>query len=195
MKKLAATLLICLLCTVGSAWSQSPTPDECLARVKNMEPMLPKLMDSASAAIHALLPNPTMAKVIATKDKTNLKNYGGLSEGFFFAGDKVKGEKLYNQFKANAKTILGPTDTYQALIEGDMGLVYFYEKNYAKAEPMLLDSKNQLEANLTAAVANNLITDYMCLSMMYDKKGKPAEAKKYAKALVDLAVKQRSKPF
>ncbi len=164
---------------------------------------MPNIMKSASASVLALLPDPDayektlppMAKVIATKDKINFKNYGGLAERFFFGGDKARGEKIYNQFKANSKAILGPTDTFQALIEGDMALVYFYEKNYAKAEPMLLNAKNQLEANLTSAVSNNLVTNYMCLSMMYDKQGKTADAKKYAKALVDLAIKQRSKPF
>jgi len=179
----------------------APTAEQCLERVKSMESMMPNLMASATAAIHELLKDPVayektlppMEKVVADKDATNLKNYGGLAEAYFYAGDKVKGEALYAQFKSNSKQIFGPTETFQALVEGDMGLVYFYENNFEKAEPLLLDSMNQLKANLTAAVANNLITDYMCLTLINNKRGNTDDAKKYAKELVDLAIKTRTK--
>jgi len=182
---------------------QAPSAEQCLERVKSMEGMMPTLMASATAAIHALLPDPVgyektlppIEKIIADKDTGNLKNYGGLAEAFFYAGDKEKGEKLYEIFKSNSKQVFGPTETFQALVEGDMGLVYFYENNYEKAEPLLLDSMKQLEEHLTAAVANNLVTDYLCLTLINNKRGNTEDAKKYAKELVELAIKTRTKAF
>jgi hypothetical protein len=195
------SLILAIIISCGVATAQ--TADECLTRVKSMEAMMPNLVASAKGAIHGLLPDPEayaktlppIDEVIASGDKVNLKNYGGLSEAFFYAGDKEKGRAIYTKFKANAEKIYGPDDLYCALIEGDMGLVYFYEKDYETAEPFLLYATKRLEENLTAAHANNLVTNYMCLCLINDKRGDVDNAKKYAKQLVDLAIKQRQKGY
>src|SRR6202011_4416994 len=126
------------------AASQTPqTPEECLTRVKSLVPMFPKMMEGGKASIHALIPDPAayektlppFEKVIADKDATNLKNYGGLAEAYLFAGDRTNGDRLFSLFSANSRKILGPDEIYSALVEGDVGFLDFYEDNYIKAEP------------------------------------------------------------
>ena len=168
-----------------------------------MESMMPNLVAAAKGAIHGLLPDPEayektlppLDKVVESGDKVQLKNYAGLAEALFYAGDKAKGEAIYAKFKQVSDKVYGPDDVYSALVEGDMGLIYCYEKDYEKAEPLLLYASKRLEENLSAAHANNLVTSYMCLALINDKRGKTEEAKIYAKKLVDLAIKQRQKGY
>lgn len=187
----ATTCIFCL-----SAPAQ--TADECLKRVRNMEPMIPQIMAGCRTRVAEQMPDaaafekklPSFADVVAKSDKVNLKKYGLLTEAYLFAGNKAKAESLYSQLKANSKHVLGPQDPFAALVEGDMALVYFFEKNYTRAEPLLLEAIKQLEKHVDAVSTNNLITDYMCLTIIRDEAGKTAEAQAYAKKLVDLAVKQ-----
>lgn len=166
-----------------------------------MGPMLPKLLEGAGATIHTFIPDPAayektlppMDKVVEGKDKLNLKNWGGLAEAYLFAGNKDKAESIYEEFVKASKTVFEPTETYLAAVEGDFGMVYFNEKNYEKAEPLLLDSARLMEANLTYAISNNLISNYLCLSLIRDNQGNKEEAAKYASKLVDIAKRQREK--
>jgi tetratricopeptide (TPR) repeat protein len=166
-----------------------------------MGPMLPKLLEGAGATIHTFIPDPAgyektlppMTKVVADKDKLNLKNWGGLAEAYLFAGNKKAAESIYAEFTKASQTVFDPTETYLAAVEGDFGMVYFNDKDYAKAEPMLLDSARLMEANLTYAISNNLISNYLCLSLIKDSQGKTEEAAKYASKLVDIAKRQREK--
>ena len=171
------------------------------ARVLSMKAFLTKMMEAIKAQVHVLMPDPaayekslpTFEKIVADKDKLNLRNYGGLSEAFILGGDRDHGEKLYSFFSANRELLAD--DNYFALVEGDMGLFYYTEGKAAKAEPLLLDSIKQLQSHLTAAVANNLVTDYLCMTLICNEAGRTAEAKEYARKLVELAHKQRTQAF
>ncbi len=185
--------------------SFAQTPDECLAKVKALEPMLPRIIDSARASIHSLIPDPAayektlppLDKVIKDKDKVNFKNYGGLSEAYFYSGDTANGQRIFSVVLANSNDMLGADDTYTALVEGDLGILRFNEKNYDAAQLNLLSAIKQLEAHLTPASSNNLIADYLCMTLIRDSsdnKTDKGEASAYAKKLVDLTVKQRQ-PF
>lgn len=177
------------------------TPELCLARVKEMEPMVMGLRKECESAIRTLIPDPSateqtlppLDKVIEDKDAANFKAYGGLSEAFLYLSDKdrEKGDKLFARFRANSDTVLGADDPYVALVGGDVGLFYFFEKDYGKAEPLFLDAIRRLEAHLTAKNSNNLVSNYLCMALIRDKEGKEAEAASYSKKLVDLVVKQQ----
>lgn len=202
VKKVAglSVALVLLMQAMGSA-VLAQTGEQCLNLVHKLEPEMPKLIDSAAVTIHNLVPSPeeyektlpAMSKVTVGKDRLNLKNWGGLSEAYLFAGKRTKAEALYKSFAQASKTVFEPTDTYLAAVEGDFGMVYFMDKNYAKAEPLLLDSIKSMEANLTYAISNNLISNYICMSLIRDKQGKTKEAANYALKYVELAKKQRAK--
>jgi hypothetical protein len=174
-------------------------PEECLRRVHNIEPMMPKIMEGARAAISAIVPDPdayektlpALDKVVADKDDKALMNIGGLSEAFLYAGNKEKGKKYFSFFCDNADTILGAEHPFPGLVKGDVGLLLFTEDNYKDAEPLLLESLKKLEANPISANSNNLITNYMCLALINDKGGSKDKALSYAKKMVDLSIKQR----
>jgi hypothetical protein len=201
MRKVALLLSILLsLFAVFPSFAQ--TPDECLVKVMGLEPMLPKLIDGARASIHAMIPDPPayertlppLDKVIKDKDVLNFKNYGGLSEAYFFNGMAPEGQRIYTLFAANSTNVLGADDTYAANVAGDLGILNFMDNKYDDAENYLLPAIKQLEAHLTPAVSNNLIADYLCMTLMRNKSTKEAEkneASSYAKKLIDLAVKQR----
>ncbi len=200
MRMLAVIFMVFALLSVCPSFAQ--TPDECLVRVRNMEPMLPKIMDSAKAALQALIPDPAayetalppFAKVIADKDVNNFKRYGGLAEAYIYAGDKVKGPKLYSDFMAHATEMLGADDTYPAGVEGDVGLFNFNEKNFEDSVGYLLPAIDLIEKHLTPAVSNNLLAYYLCMAIIRDKGDNKAEALSYSKKVVDLAIRQRQ-PF
>ncbi len=174
--------------------SFAQTPSDCLVRIRSAEPTLPKLFESAKSSLQVLMPDPAayektlppFEKVLASKDVKNLKNYGGLAEAYFYNGEEAKALKIYSLFTANAKQVLGPNDTFPALVGCDIGLLYFSRKNYSKAEPLLLESTKQLEAHLTPANSNNLITDYVCLALINDKAGNKDKAGSYASFLICL---------
>lgn len=174
-----------------------------MVKVRSLEATIPKIYQSVKAGVSTLIPAPEsyektlppFAKVLATHDQLNFKNYGGLSEAYFFAGNRKRGETLYALFSANAKSVLGPEDTYHAGVGGDMAFFYFYDKNYSKAEPLLLGAIKQLETHLTPPVANSLVFDYSLMSLILEKEGKTAEASSYAKKYVDLEKKQQENPL
>lgn len=189
--------------TTTTAVPADLSPEECLRRVHNIEPLMPKIMEGARTAISAIVPDPegyektlpTLEKVLADKDAKTLMNIGGLSEAFYYAGNKEKGQKLFKFFCDNADSILGAEHPFPGLVKGDVGLLFFTEKNYAEAEPLLLDSLKKLESNMTAANSNNLITNYMCLSLINDEGGNKEKALSYAKKMVDLTLKLRTEPI
>ncbi len=161
--------------------------------------MLPRLMETGRASLKALIPDPAayektlrpFEEVIKDKDQLGFKNYGGLAEAYFFAGDREKGQRLYDQFIAHSTEILGPEDNYRAGLEGDLGILYFNEKDYKTAEPFLLRAIKQLEDHLTPAISNNLIANYLCMTIIRDHENNKAEAGAYAKKLMDLVARQR----
>ncbi len=69
------------------------------------EPTLMRLEDTCKSTISAIIPDPvayektlpSIDKVIADKDSKNFRNYGGLSEAFYYAGDKAKGKELFSK--------------------------------------------------------------------------------------------------
>ncbi len=181
----------------------APTPEECLVRVRSFEPTLMRLKDTCKSTISAIIPDPVayektlpaMDKVIADKDLLNFRNYGGLSEAFYYAGDKAKGKELFSKFEANAATVLGPEDTFAGLVKGDIGLLFFFENNFTDAEKYVVDALNKVEPHLTAANSNNVLSSFMCLALIYDKTGNKEKSLEYAKKAVDLAIKQRQEPM
>lgn len=202
MKKhfIAALLVCCLTSFVPVAFAQSA--DECMAKVKELAPMLPKLIESAKSQVHTLMPDPAayektlpaLDKVIADKDQTNLKNYGGLCEAYFFSGDNANGQRIYDTFMKNEKDILGADNTYGAFVQGDIGILRYLNKDYPAAEQALAPAINQLESHMSPSVADNLIASYLCLSLIKDQSPDAAQKKEgaeLAKKLVDLAIKQR----
>jgi hypothetical protein len=176
------------------------TPEECLVRVKTMEPMLPTLLDSAKMVITRLIPDPQdfekklppFEKVIADKDVKNLKNYGGLAEAYLYGGDEKSGDKLFAQFKSG-RSMLPADDTFPGGVYGDFGFMYFAQKKYSEAEPLLLESMRLYETYPTAYTNNGLVTDYLCLSLIKDQAGDKTAAGDYAKKLIDLALKEHQR--
>ncbi|MBI2809994.1 MAG: hypothetical protein HYX67_04095 [Candidatus Melainabacteria bacterium] len=201
MRKAALLLsILFLLSTFSQTFAQ--TPDECLVKVQSMEPMLPKVINGARASIHEIIPDPAayektlppLDKVIKDKDVLNFKNYGGLSEAYFFSGNAPDGQRIYTTFAANSTNVLGADDTYAAYVGGDLGILNFIDNKYSDAENYLLPAIKQLESHLTPAISNNLIADYLCITLIRSKSTKEtekAEASKYAKKLIDLVIKQR----
>lgn len=180
----------------------TPSPEECLRRVRGFEPTLQRLREGCKSTLAAIIPDPMayektlppFDKVVADKDLKNLKNYGGLSEAFYYAGNAEKGKELFSQFEKNA-ALLGSDDTFLSLVKGDIGLLFFFDKNYTDAEPMILDSVKNIESHMTAANSNNVLSAYMCLSLIYDKTGKTEKSLEYATKAVDLAIRQRQEPM
>ena len=86
-----------------------PPPEECLRRVRSFEPTLLKLKETCKSTINAIIPDaaayektlPPIEKVIADKDARNLRNYGGLSEAFYFNDNAVKGKELFSKVMAS----------------------------------------------------------------------------------------------
>ncbi len=181
----------------------APTPEECLVRVRSFEPTLMRLKDTCKSTISAIIPDPVayektlpaIDKVIADKDSKNFRNYGGLSEAFYYAGDKAKGKELFSKFEANAVNVLGAEDTFPGLVKGDIGLLFFFENNYADAEEYIVDALKKVEPHLTAANSNNVLSSFMCLALIYDKTGNKEKSLEYAKKAVDLAIRQRQAPL
>jgi tetratricopeptide (TPR) repeat protein len=165
-----------------------------------MEPAIPQIMAGSRTQVVEMIPDaaayekklPPFAEVVAKSDKKSFEKYGLLTQAYLFAGNKKKAESLYAQLKANSKAVLGPKSSYAALVEGNMALVYFFEKNYSRAEPLLLEAIKHLEKHVDGDSTNILITNYMCMAIIRDNGGKTAEAQTYAKKLVDLAVKQET---
>lgn len=64
------------------------------ARVLSMKAFLPKMMEAIKAQVHVLMPDPAayektlpaFEKIVADKDRLNLRNYGGLAEAFILGG-------------------------------------------------------------------------------------------------------------
>ncbi len=155
--------------------------------------------DRAKAELQKVMPDPSayektlppFDQVVAKKDVQNLKNYGGLSEAYFYQNDLKNGNRLYKQFAPRANTILPPADTFKAGVSGDIGIYYFTHKNYAAAKPLLLESTQSFEKHLNSANANNLVSNYLCLSLIFDKEHKTPTAQNYAKKMADLLARQR----
>lgn len=179
-----------------------PPPEECLRRVRSFEPTLLKLKETCKSTINAIIPDaaayektlPPIEKVIADKDAKNLRNYGGLSEAFYFNDNAVKGKELFSKFEMNAPEILGAHDTFLGLVKGDIGLYYFFQSDLGTAENYILDAVSKLEPYITAANSNNVLSSYMALAIIYDKSGKNEKALEYATKAVDLSIKQRQAP-
>ncbi len=201
MRKAALLLsILFLLSTLCPTVAQ--TPDQCLVKVQSMEPMLPKVINGARASIHEIIPDPPayektlppLDKVIKDKDVLNFKNYGGLAEAYFFSGNAPEGQRIYTTFATNSTNVLGADDTYAAYVGGDLGILNFIDNKYNDAESYLLPAIKQLESHLTPAITNNLIADYLCMTLIRSKSTKEtekAEASTYAKKLIDLVIKQR----
>lgn len=176
------------------------TPEECLVRVKAMEPMLPTLMNGAKVVITGLIPDPhdfeqklpPFDKVIADKDVKNLKKYGGLAEAYLYGGDEKNGDRLFAIFKTG-RSMLPADDTFPGGVYGDFGFMYFTQKKYSEAEPLLLESMRLYETYPTPYTNNGLVTDYLCLSLIKDQAGDKQAANDYAKKLIDLAIKERQR--
>lgn len=181
----------------------APSAEECLVRVRGFEPTLMRLKETCKSTLSAIIPDPAayektlpaFDKVIAEKDAKNLRNYGGLSEAFYYAGDKEKGKELFSKFEANAVSLLGAEDTFLGLVKGDIGLLFFFENNYPDAETYVLDALTKVEPHMTAANSNNVLSSYMCLALIYDKTSKNEKALEFAKKAVELAIKQRQEPM
>jgi hypothetical protein len=196
--KLCLSISLTAFVSFSAALAQSA--DECLKRVRNMEPAIPQIMAGSRTQVVEMIPDaaayekklPPFAEVVAKSDKKSFEKYGLLTQAYLFAGNKKKAESLYAQLKANSKAVLGPKSSYAALVEGNMALVYFFEKNYSRAEPLLLEAIKHLEKHVDGDSTNILITNYMCMAIIRDNGGKTAEAQTYAKKLVDLAVKQET---
>lgn len=179
-----------------------PPPEECLRRVLGFEPTLLKLKETCKSTINAIIPDaieyektlPPIEKVIADKDAKNLRNYGGLSEAFYFNDNAVKGAQLFSKFESNAPEILGAHDTFLGLVKGDIGLYYFFQSDLGTAEKYILDAVSKLEPYITAANSNNVLSSYMALAIIYDKSGKNDKALEYATKAVNLSIKQRQAP-
>jgi hypothetical protein len=175
------------------------TPERCLVLVRDLEPEIPKWMEGAKSAIQMIIPNPQayektlppIEKVLADKDKLNLKNYGGLAEAYLYNGDEAACQKLYSIFVANSKQILGVDDAFPAGVTGDIGLYYFNKHDYTRATPLITESTSQFESHLTPANSNSLLADYICMTLIRDKAGNKTEAEAYAKKTIDLVLKQR----
>lgn len=197
MKKALAFVFI--LCLMSGTLAIAQTGDACLDSVKKMKVQLPSMMEGIKKLIHSMMPDPAAYektlppwnKVIADKDLPNFKNYGGLAEAYYYAGDKTNGERLFLPFQAKASTMLEASDNYAAGVIGDIGFLYFEEGDLKHAEPLLLSAIKQIEPHMTPSIANNLITDYLCIACLRDQQGKADDAKKYAKKLVDLAQQMR----
>ena len=218
---LVSSQLVSFLATGEPAFSQTPTgapapvnsagspnlllpsAEECLNRVRGFEPTLLNLRETAKSAITAIIPDPVayektlppIDKVIADKDAKNLRNFGGLSEAYYFAGNPEKGKVLFTKFETGAKTLLPADDTFPGLVKSDIGLYFFFEKNYAASENYISDALTKLEPHLTAANSNNILSAYMTLSLIYDKSGKKEKALEFAKKAVALAIRQRQEPM
>jgi tetratricopeptide (TPR) repeat protein len=181
----------------------APSAEECLVRVRGFEPTLMRLKETCKSTLSAIIPDPVayektlpaFDKVIAEKDAKNLRNYGGLSEAFYYAGDKEKGKDLFSKFEANAVSLLGAEDTFLGLVKGDIGLLFFFENNYPDAETYVLDALTKVEPHMTAANSNNVLSSYMCLALIYDKTSKNDKALEFAKKAVELAIRQRQEPM
>jgi len=192
---IAVTIVSLASCLPVSA--QDIAPEECLKKVLSLKPLEPSMMEPAKAALHSLIPDPAgyektlppLAIVISTKDAVNLKNYGGLSEAYLYAGETSKGESIFSQFSTHANEILGANDSFPPGVTGDFALYYYFQNNYAKAEPLFLKASNDLEKNPAGERLTNLVSDYMCLTFICNKKGNKADAQKYAKKMVDLSLK------
>ena len=205
MKKTFSCLLLLTLLVLflsaqfALAQTSRQTTEECLAMARKLEASLPGLIATAKASIHTLVPDPaayervlpSMDKVIADKDGRNLKNYGGLSEAYLYAEQPAKAEQIRDSFISGAKKVLPKTDTFVAAINGDFAIYYFDKKDYKKAEPLFMSSIAEFEANPTPAMANNLISDYLCMSLIKDKSGDKESAGMYARKLVALSLKQQ----
>jgi hypothetical protein len=201
MKKHLLSAVSIVLATLF-AWFACPayadTAAESLAKIKQLEPKVPTLFEAAKASLTSIIPDPAayekslppFDKVTAGKDITNLKNYGGLAEAYFYHGNPAQGLRLHHMFAAKADRLLPGDDTFQAGVAGDIGIYYFTQKNYGQAKIYLLDSTSRFEKHLTAANANNLVSDYLCLTLIMDKEHKTNEAQTYAKKMADLVTKQ-----
>ncbi len=194
-----ATMLFSLLLLPLPVLAQSS--EQCLRMVRKMEVSLPSMIEAVKAQLKAMIPDPAayektlppMDKVSSSKDKVNLRNYGGLSEAFLFSGQKARADELYAFFTRNAKATLGPDETYSAAINGDFAIYHFSHKDYKQAEALFLSSISDFEKNLSPSVYNNLITNYLCMSLIRDKQEKKDEAVSYAKKLIDLSMKSHEK--
>lgn len=179
-----------------------PEPAECLRRVRGIEITLLNLKETCKGTINAIIPDavayektlPPIDKVIADKDAKNFRNYGGLSEAFFYNDNPEKGKELFSKFEENASSILGAEDTFLGLVKGDIGLYYYFQNDFANAETYILDAVSKLEPHLNAANSNNVLSSYMALCLIYDKAGKQDKALSYATKAVDLSIKQRQAP-
>lgn len=179
-----------------------PDPAECLRRVRAFEPTLLNLKDTCKGTINAIIPDaaayektlPPIDKVIAEKDAKNFRNYGGLSEAFYYNDNADRGKELFSKFEANAESILGAEDTFLGLVKGDIGLYYYFQNDFANAETYILDAVSKLEPHLNAANSNNVLSSYMALCLIYDKAGKQDKALAYATKAVDLSIRQRQAP-
>ncbi len=181
----------------------APGPEECLVRVRSFEPTLMRLKDTCKSTISAIIPDPVayektlpaIDKVIADKDVKNFRNYGGLSEAFYYNGNATKGKELFSKFETNAVSLLGAEDTFLGLVKGDIGLFFFFENNLPEAEKYIVDALKRVEPHMTASNSNNILSSYMCLTLIYDKTNEKEKALQYAKKAVDLAIKQRQEPM
>ncbi len=91
--------------------------------------------------------------------------------------------------------MLNSDDTFPGLVKGDIGLLFFFENNYADAEEYVVDALKKVEPHLTAANSNNVLSSFMCLALIYDKTGNKDKSLEYAKKAVDLAIRQRQEPL
>lgn len=179
-----------------------PPPEECLRRVRSFEPTLLRLKETCKGTLNSIIPDaaayektlPPIDQVIADKDAKNLRNYGGLSEAYYFNDNSARGQELFSKFEKSAPGILGEHDTFIGLVKGDIGLYYFFQSDLGKAEKYILDAVSTLEPYITAANSNNVLSSYMALALIYDKSGKNDKALEYATKAVNLSIKQRQAP-
>lgn len=180
-----------------------PPPEECLRRVRSFEPTLLRLKETCKGTLNSIIPDaaayektlPPIDQVIADKDAKNLRNYGGLSEAYYFNDNSVRGQELFSKFEKSAPGILGEHDTFVGLVKGDIGLYFFFQNDFGNAEKYMLEALTALEPQLTAANSNNVLSSYMALTLVYDKAGNNEKALAYATKAVDLSIKQRQLPI
>lgn len=194
-------MLALSLALAGLLPCKAQSTEDCIKMIRNMEGTLPAMINSVKTLINGLIPNPlayektlpSRDEVVSKKDSLNLRNYGGLSEAFLYADQVAKAEDIYLWFSKSSKQVLPQGETFPAAVTGDFGIYYFNQKNYPKAETLLLRSIADLEANASPSVYNNMITNYLLLALIRDKQGKKEEAAAYTKKMIAITVKQRQK--
>lgn len=167
--------------------------------VHKLEPMLPKLFDSAKASVHSLMPEPAAyektlpprQQVVEKKDQLNFKNYAGLSEAYLFDDQLDKAEELFQWCQSNYVNVLGKTDHFvPGLVTADFGLYHFYKNNFTKAEPLCRSSVDVLTKYGPPSAANNLVANFLVLCLICDKQKRSEEARTWAQKLIELSIAQ-----